>query len=178
MEYNGIVIDAIMATPSCGKSYLCDKYPDRFSDMDEIRLKIKYIIPYDVTREELERTKGERKYKKRLDGEALDKKCFEAFDEERTKGKVLIAAPHSQAYEYFLSRGIKFCLVYPGKEMREEIKQRMINRGNPERTVKENDDLFEVFYKSNSTEKRSSFNYELKKGEYLEEVLKQFGYKF
>ena len=35
MEYNGKFFDAIVATPSCGKSYLCDKYPNLFVDVDE-----------------------------------------------------------------------------------------------------------------------------------------------
>ena len=36
MEYKGIKFDAVVATPCCGKSYLCDKYPDRFVDADEV----------------------------------------------------------------------------------------------------------------------------------------------
>ena len=28
MKYNNIEFEAIVATPGCGKSYLCDKYPN------------------------------------------------------------------------------------------------------------------------------------------------------
>ena len=50
MKYNGIDFEAIMATPACGKSYLCDKYPDLFVDADELRLKLKYKVPEQLTR--------------------------------------------------------------------------------------------------------------------------------
>ena len=67
MKYNEIEFSAIVATPGCGKSYLCDKYPDLFVDVDEVRLKCKYFVPEDITRQELEETKGNRKFKRRAD---------------------------------------------------------------------------------------------------------------
>ena len=56
MQYKGIEFSAIIATPGCGKSYLADRY-DFIVDADEERLKNKYEIPKDITREELEKNK-------------------------------------------------------------------------------------------------------------------------
>ena len=64
MKYNNIEFEAIVATPGCGKSYLCDKYPHLIVDVDEVRLKCKYFVPENITREQLEATKGERTFKK------------------------------------------------------------------------------------------------------------------
>ena len=100
------------------------------------------------------------------------------MDREIKKGKVLIAAPHPESFEYFVSRNIPFCFVYPAEGMREEIKQRFISRNNDEKFIKENDELFDTFRKSNVNEKRTDIHYEFKSGEYLETILKKFGYKF
>ena len=37
----------------------------KFVDVDELRLKLKYFVPKDITREKLEKTKGERPFEKR-----------------------------------------------------------------------------------------------------------------
>ena len=54
--------DAIVETPCCGKSYLYDKYPNLFFDVDELRLRIKYHIPQNITRKELEESKGNKSF--------------------------------------------------------------------------------------------------------------------
>ena len=53
-----------MATPGLGKSYVCDR-DKRFIDADEERLKCKYVVPENISREDLERTKGDRPFEKR-----------------------------------------------------------------------------------------------------------------
>ena len=77
MKYNGIDFEAIMATPACGKSFLCDKYPELFVDADELRLKLKYNVPKDLSREQLESTKGERLFQRQYHGKELNEKIFE-----------------------------------------------------------------------------------------------------
>lgn len=178
MEFNGKSFEAIIATPGCGKTFLCEKYPNKFVDVDEERLKLKYVIPKNITREELEKTKGERTFKKRKRTGSVTQKLYAILDREIKKGKVLIAAPHPESFEYFVNRNIPFCFVYPAEGMREEIKQRFISRNNDEKFIKENDELFDTFRKSNVNEKRTDIHYEFKSGEYLETILKKFGYKF
>ena len=178
MEYKGIQFEAIVATPSCGKSYLCDKYPDKFVDVDELRLRCKYFVPEDITREELEMTKGQRPFKRRATGDEFLNLVNSEIKKQYERGKVLILAPHPEAVNFLLDNNIKFCFVYPNKNMKEEIKNRMIRRNNPEQTIKENDDMFYEFYKSNSNESRSVVNYEFGEDEYLEDILRKFGLEF
>ena len=178
MEYKGIRFDAVVATPCCGKSYLCDKYPDKFVDVDELRLKCKYFVPQNITREELEKTKGQRTFERRTKGEEFLKLVNSEIKKQYDMGKVLILAPHPEAVNFLIDNNIKFCFVYPNKNMKEEIKNRMIRRKNPEQTIKENDDMFYEFYNSNSNESRSVVNYEFGQDEYLEDILRKFGIEF
>ena len=178
MKYNGIEFDAIVATPGCGKSYLCDKYPELFVDVDEERLRCKYYIPDNITRDELEATKGNRPFKKRAEYEEYVSALYEKLDKYVESGKTLIAAPHKEAIKYLLEKGIKFCFVYPQDDLKEELKRRMEVRGNSAEVVKENYDDFERYLVSNRNESNSAVHYRFGKEEYLEDILKKFGFKF
>lgn len=178
MSWNGVEFEAIIATPGCGKSYLCDKFSERFVDVDEVRLRLKYFVPENITREELERTKGERPFKKRLHTAETFKAIVPVLDKYRHEGKILISAPHSEIFDYFQSRGIKTCFVFPDKDMRETVKNRFVERENPESFIKENDDMFDEFWISNNKETRVACKYAFGKDEYLEDILKKFGLKF
>lgn len=178
MEYKNIKFDAIIATPCCGKSYLCDKYPDRFVDVDEVRLRCKYNVPENITRAELEESKGDRPWQRRASTRDYIKELFAILDEKVQKGFVLIAAPHPEAYEYFESRNIKFCLVYANHDMQKEIEKRMLARGNSEKVTKENFDLFETYYEGNIKDSRAEAKYAFGPNEYLEDILVKFGYDF
>lgn len=175
MEYKGIKFDAVIATPGCGKSYLSDNYPDLFADMDEIRLKCKYEIPENVTREELEKTKGDREFKKK---KYTYEEIYKEFDKCLEKGMILIAAPHPESFDYFDSRNIKFCFVYPDKNSREKLKERFEKRNNNATFIKENDDMFDAFYISNRQDKRAAVHYEFNGDEYLSDILRKFGLEF
>ncbi len=176
MEYNGVSFDAIIATPGCGKSYLCDNN-ENFIDVDEVRLKCKYIVPENISRLELEQTKGNRTFQRRADYNEYVSLLYNILDNAVKNGKTLIAAPHSESYEYFALRNIRFCFVYPSISAREEIKKRMIERGNSKEMIKENDDKFVGFYNENKKENRSVLNYEFKEDEYLSQIVKKFGAK-
>ena len=174
MIYNNIEFDAIVATPGCGKSYLCDKYPNLFVDVDEVRLKCKYVVPENITRAELEATKGNRQFPRRAKHDVYVADLYVKLDQYVREGKILIAAPHPETIDYFVKKGIKFCFVYPGIQMKEEMAKRLKDRGNPTETVKSNDDLFYEYYKSNRQENNSVVHYEFKTGEYLEQIIRKF----
>lgn len=176
MKYNGIDFEAIMATPACGKSFLCDKYPQFFVDADELKLKLKYRVPKDLSREELESTKGERLFEKQYHGDKLNEKIFEELDKCRSEGKTIISSAHPIFREYFISRNIKYCFVYPNKTMQEEIARRMRLRGNPESTVTENYENFYELYLSDIQENSSALHYEFGQKEFLEDIIKKFGF--
>ena len=169
MEYKGIKFDAVIATPGCGKSYLSDNYPTLFADMDEIRLKCKYEVPGNVTRDELESTKGDRDFKRK---KYTYEDIYKEYDKCIEKGMILIAAPHPESFDYFESRNIKFCFVYPDINARDELKKRFEARNNPISFIKENDDLFDEFYVSNRKDTRAAIHYEFSGDEYLSDILK------
>lgn len=174
MEFENVQFDAIMTTPGLGKSFLCDN-DKRFVDTDEERLRCKYFVPENISRDELERTKGERPFAKRTQGKEYIDVLYAKLDKFVQEGKILISAPHDELFEYFKKRNIRFVFIYPSKEMKEEIKQRMINRGNDDAFVKENDDKFEEFAVSNRGENQSVLHYEAKPGEFLSDIIKKFG---
>ena len=178
MKYNEIEFSAIVATPGCGKSYLCDKYPDLFVDVDEVRLRCKYFVPEDITRQELEETKGNRKFKRRADYVEYVHDLHKKLDQYVKEGKTLIAAPHNEAIEYLINNNIKFCFVYPNDDMKEEIKRRMVIRGNNQKVVDEKYNDLERYLVSNKKENKSAVHSVFKKDEYLEDILRLFGHKF
>lgn len=178
MKWKGKTFEAIVATPGCGKSYLCDKYPNRFVDVDEVRLKLKYVVPEGISRGELEATKGNRPFARRMHSAQYIKALGDLLDRERKAGKLLIAAPHPESFDYFQSRGIKFGYIYADEGMKEELSRRYVQRGNSEALVKEQEELFEFFLEGNKKENRAEIKYAFGKDEYLEDILKKFGLKF
>ncbi len=178
MKWNGVEFEAVIATPGCGKSYLCDKYPERFVDVDEVRLRLKYFVPGNITRQELESTKGERPFPRRMHTAECFKAIVPILEKEREEGKILISAPHAEIFDYFQEKKIKACFVYPKADMKEEIRRRHVERGNTQKFVDENYDMFETFFESNSNDTRVACKYSFGKDEYLEDILKKFGLKF
>ena len=178
MKYKNIEFEAVVATPGCGKSYLCDKYPDKFVDVDEQRLRCKYYVPENVTREELERTKGVRPYQKKYNGDEYIKELNKVLDKFVAEGKILICAPHPEAIDYLVKNNIRFAFVYQNKEMKNELIKRMKDRGNSEKMIQELTGQFDYFYEKNINENQSVVKYEFGPSEYLEEIMKKFGCKF
>lgn len=178
MEYKGIKFEAVVTTPRCGKSYLCDKYPKKFVDVDEVRLRCKYFVPENITRDELERTKGDRPFERRAGFEEYVKHMEQLLDEYVKQGKILIAAPHSEATDYLVKRGIKFAFVYQARDMKDELERRMKVRGNSQKAIDELIGPFEYFYQKNVNENQSVVKYEFGKDEYLQDILKKFGCEF
>jgi len=176
MQYKGIKFDAIVATPCCGKSYLCDKYPNLFVDVDELRLKIKYNIPQNITRKELEESKGNRNFERRFRGNEFIENLNKAITEELRKGKVLICSPHPEIVTYLKEYDIKFCYVHQSSNMKEELKARMIARGNSQKLIQENYDMFDEYCKIGNDESDSVVKYEFSHNEYLEDIIQKFGF--
>lgn len=179
MNYKDVLFDAVVATPGSGKSYLCDKYPEIFVDADEVRLRTKYFVPEGITRAELEETKGNRSFEKRFGGDDFLRELNKKLLQEVNLGKVLICSPHPELISFLRQNNLKFCLVYQSKDMYEELKNRMISRGNNKKFIDENCKLFDEYYIKNTTEKDSAVRYEFGHGEYLENIIRDhFGFKF
>ncbi len=174
MEYNNVKFDAIIATPGCGKTYLCNKYPNKFVDADEIRMNIKYEIPKNLTRTEIENIRGNITYNKRELSKPLWEVVYDVIEKEIKKGKIIIASPHPEFYKFFLDRKIPFCLVYADKCMKDELTRRYRMRGNNEKLVTEFAKLFEEHYEDNKNDTRPNVKYAFTKDEYLEDILNKF----
>ena len=178
MQYKGIKFEAIMATPGAGKSYLCDRY-DIFVDADEVKLKCKYIVPEGITRTELEKTKGKRRFPLR-DGDVWAE-TEKILDKAREQGKIIVASPQPEFFEYFETRGIPFCFVYQGKDTRLDLTERFRKRGNHKNFILKaaGEKAFECFYNKNIKEKRAAVKYEFSQGEYLADIIRvQFGFEY
>lgn len=179
MKYKNIEFEAIVATPGVGKSYLCDNYPDKFVDVDEMRLKIKYFVPENITRLELEQTKGDRHFPRRYKGEEYLNELHKAILKEYANGKILICSPHPEIVDFLVKSNIKFCFVFQSRDAEEELIKRMELRGNSPKFIKENCEMFEKYYEQNINENKSSVKYEFSKGEYLENIIRyKFGLEF
>lgn len=176
MKYKNIEFDAIVATPGVGKSHLCDKYPNTFVDVDEVRLRSKYFVPDNITRKELEQTKWNRPFAIR----SVDyvKEMYQQLDNYVEQGKILVCAPHPESIKYLVERKIKFCFIFPKDDMKDEIVRRCKMRGNSAEILMENMNNFEIFQAENKKENKSVVHYIYSKNEYLEDILKKFGCKF
>ncbi|MBQ7307240.1 MAG: hypothetical protein IJW82_01800 [Clostridia bacterium] len=174
MKLKGKEFLAVVATPAIGKSYLADIYKE-FVDVDELRLFSKYIIPDNITREELELTKGNRNFEKR---ENFNELFYSKLDEVIKQKKILLCAPHQEIKEYLFKNKIPYLFVYPKKNLKNHIKERMLTRQNNSKFINENDELFYFYYMSNKHEPYAVVKYKIKKNEYLLDVLKKAGLDF
>ena len=174
MKLKGKEFFAVVATPALGKSYLADNY-EEFIDIDELRLFSKYVIPNNITRTELEQTKGDRKFEKRNN---FQEHFYNQLQNAIKQNKILLCAPHLEIREYLFKNKIPYLFVYPKKNLKNHIKERMLNRQNNSKFITENDDLFYSYYDSNKHEPYAVVKYKIKKGEYLSDVLKKAGLDF
>ncbi len=157
---------------------MLDKYPNLFVDVDEERLRCKYNVPENITRKELEETKGNRPFPRKFHGDKLIEELYKRLNNYVKQGKTLILAPHDETIKYLTENNIKFCFVYPKKTIKQEIINRMIRRNNPQETINQTSDMFEDFYMRNIKENKSVVHYEFDKNEYLEDIVFQkFNYK-
>ncbi len=168
---NKIDCKVILCGPAIGKTYLAS-HDDRFVDIDGERAKYKYNL-YNASIEELERGKLNR-------GEIIneDSQEFAVNLLEKTirEGKVALISFHKKLLEYLENNNIDYCLVYTDYSMREEMANRMKNRGNPDKFVYEmtNDEAWNNFYKDNESDEKPKYKIKLKKGEYLSDIKDRF----
>lgn len=176
MKYKNVEFDAIVATPGVGKSHLCDKYPERFVDVDEEILGCKYFVPQNITRQQLEQTKWNRPFKIR--SQDYTSELYEKLDRYLEQGKILVGSPTDEFTQYLTKRKIKFCFIFPNDNIKDEVIRRLKIRGNSDEILQENMKNFETFQLQNKQEKNSVIHYLYTKDEYLEDILKKFGCKF
>ena len=171
MKLNGIEFDCFVASPGIGKSYLADNYIN-FVDLDEIRLRCKYFVPENISRQELELTKGNRTFEKRPNFKQL---LTESLQNLIHSNSILLAAPHDEIIKILLQNNLKYCFVYPSMECKQQIINRWKERGNTEEFIKENSDCFDKWYQQNILDTRPAVHYILQQNEFLLDVVKKAG---
>ena len=158
----------IVCGPAIGKTYLAE-HDQRFVDLDNERAKYKYGL-YGKTLRELEEGKLNR-------GEIIHSDSSEyiinLLQKELADGKCVLLSYHEKILNYVKQNSIPYCLVFKGLECKDEIIERMRVRGNPEKFIEVYDDnqRWKEFYEINLNDKDATFKIELKKGEYLSDLV-------
>lgn len=162
-------IRVFVCVPGAGKSFLA-KNDDRFVDMDWLKAKYKYNLP-ELSYEEMERSKGgHREVVNHNSIGYIEEKMRELLDK---TDKVLFFAPNPDVVDMICKNHIPYCFIYFSHDCKEEIVRRLRQRGNSEEFIERMIGPFEEFYKSNVEDERPAFKIELKKGEYIADVMKK-----
>ncbi len=163
-------IKVIVCGPAIGKTYLA-RNDSRFVDLDDERAKYKYDL-WGVSDFELESGKFNRSGVSKKDTSEYIKR---RIDEELIKGKIILLSYHEKILEYVRSKDIGCCLVYASLDSRDEYVLRMKNRGNKENFIEgvANEKVWEEFYSSNVRDSRYDKKIELKRGQYLSDVVSE-----
>lgn len=157
-------IRVFVCVPGVGKTYL-SKLDNRFVDLDSIKAMYKYGYNPNVSDKEFESYKGNRGEAARSNTTAYMKQQMLHYLNETDK--ILLFAPNPQMVEMIVESGTPYCLVYHSKDCVEEIRQRMINRGNQENFINSMLEPIDSFYEASVTDTRPAFKIELFKGDFL-----------
>ena len=163
------IFNVVVAGPGVGKTYL-SKNDSRFIDLDEMKAKYKYNITND---EDFEKNKLNRG--KIIHEDSLEY-SLDILKKEIIKEKIVLLSYNKQILEFVIKNNIKYCLVYPSLNSREEYANRMRLRGNNEKFVEAmtNEKNWKKFYMENSNDIKPAFKIELKKGQYLSDTKDKF----
>jgi hypothetical protein len=160
-------IRVFVCVPGVGKTYLA-KQDSRFIDLDEMKARYKYGEE-NVSSLEIEKAKGNRGKALRDDStEYIEKQMLYYYNE---TDKILLFAPNHKMVDLICKHNIPYCLVYHNIDCVDELRERMIKRGNTENFINSMLDPIERFYKENSEDTRPACKIELQKGEYLSDKL-------
>lgn len=160
-----------MAGPATGKTFLSEQ-DHHFVDIDGERAKYKYNL-YSKTPEELEKGKSNR-------GEAIHKDskeyAIQLLEETIQSGRIALVSYQEEIVEYLNTHHIDYCLVYAERSAREEYRERMIHRGNPEEFVRQmtEEDAWNQFFEKDKKDNRPKYKIILKKNQYLSDIKNDF----
>lgn len=160
-------IRVFVCVPGVGKTHLA-MHDDRFVDLDREKSMFKYGFDPKTESAEFEKIKCNPPEKKRSgSAEYIKKRIIEELE----RGKIVLLAPQPEFQEFLVTRNIPYCFVYYTADCKEEIRQRMIARGNTESFIKAMIDPFDEFFRANEEDKKPTFKIVMKRGEYLSDRL-------
>ena len=163
------IYNVVVAGPAVGKTYL-SKNDQRFIDLDEIKAKYKYNITNDENFEKNKMNRG-----KAIHEDSLEY-ALNILKKEIMTEKIVLLSYNKQILDFVISNNIKYCLVYPNLNSREEYANRMRIRGNNEEFIQAmtNEKDWNLFFMKNSNDTKPAFKIELKEGEYLFDIKDKF----
>ena len=163
------IYDVIVCGPAVGKTYL-SKIDSRFIDLDQIKAKYKYNI---TNEEDFEKNKLNR-------GKVINIDSYEyslnILKKEIKGEKIVLISFNKEILEYVINNKLKYCLVYPGINSRNEYINRMKKRGNSEKFIESmtNKNIWNYYYHQNKNDTKPYFKIELNEGQYLSDIKNQF----
>ena len=101
-----------------------------------------------------------------------DIKNEEDFEKNKlNRGKTI----QNDSFEY-IKNNLKYCLVYPNINCRNEYINRMKNRGNPDKFIEAmtNENIWNYYYEQNKSDIKPYFKIELNPGQYLSDIKNKF----
>lgn len=142
----------VSAFPCCGKTYAFENYQDKYSMLDSDSSKFSWMFRK-RTKEELESLKTEWEsvphllsgddYINQIKDEEIKvrnpdfpKNYIKHIKDNIGKVDIIFVSSHLQVREAMEEAGIRYCTVYPKKEMLNEWVGRMYRRGNDENFIK------------------------------------------
>lgn len=89
------------------------------------------------------------------------------------KPKFIFVSSHKEVRDAMLEAGIKFMLLYPSVESKEEMLQRYADRGSPEEFITLLDKMFETWVNEIDQDDTLEFKYKLD-GKFILDVVEQY----
>jgi hypothetical protein len=174
----------VSAFPCCGKTYAFENYQDKYSILDSDSSNFSWMFRT-RTEEELNELKKEyesvprllstehyiNKYKDELikvRNSDFPNNYIEHIKENLGKVDIIFVSSHLQVREAMEEAGIKYCTVYPKKEMLNEWVGRMYRRGNNANFIKFQIDNWDKFVNSVDSEPHGCKVYKLGNNEYID----------
>lgn len=163
-------IRIFVCVPAVGKSYL-EMNDSHFIDMDRLKGMYKYGYPEDMTYKEFEATKSNREPVVHSDTTEYIRR---RTHEEIKNGKYFLFAPNPAIVDMINEEKLPYCMVYASLDSIEFLAKRMKERGNIEKFISEMTKVAYEKYKFHKNDPRPTFKIELRKGEYLSDVIYDF----
>lgn len=98
------------------------------------------------------------------------------LNKEIKNDKIILLSYNKDLLDYVITNNLKYCLVYPNINCREEYIKRMKSRGNPNNFIEAmtNENIWNYYYNENKNDKKPHFKIELNSGQYLSDIKQKF----
>lgn len=162
-----IKCNIIVCGPAIGKTYLAEQ-DSRFIDIDGMKADYKYNL-YNTPLREKEESKLDR-------GEIVNydssKYAIKLLEKTIVENKIALLSYNNKIIDYIIENNYEYCLVFADKNLLEEYKERMINRGNNSKFIEQmtNPNNWNEFYEKNINDTKPTYKIKLQSKQYLTDI--------